>query len=75
MLKKLSHEDYTVGWICPLEVEQIAALEMLDEEQSVCLSRQWITTCIAWETLLGITSSLRDYINQAIARRLQSSPR
>jgi nucleoside phosphorylase len=27
-----SHEDYTVGWICPLEVEQIAALEMLDEE-------------------------------------------
>jgi nucleoside phosphorylase len=32
MSKKLSHEDYTVGWICPLEVEQIAALEMLDEE-------------------------------------------
>jgi nucleoside phosphorylase len=32
MPKKLSHEDYTVGWICPLEVEQIAALEMLDEE-------------------------------------------
>ncbi|KAH7142703.1 ankyrin repeat protein [Dactylonectria estremocensis] len=32
MLKKLSHDDYTVGWICPLEVEQIAALEMLDEE-------------------------------------------
>jgi hypothetical protein len=32
MLKKLSHEDYTVGWICLLEVEQIAALEMLDEE-------------------------------------------
>jgi nucleoside phosphorylase len=30
--KKLSHEDYTVGWICPLEVEQIAAMEMLDEE-------------------------------------------
>ncbi|KAF2675886.1 ankyrin repeat protein [Lentithecium fluviatile CBS 122367] len=30
--KKLNHEDYTVGWICPLEVEQIAALEMLDEE-------------------------------------------
>jgi nucleoside phosphorylase len=27
-----SHEDYTVGWICPLEVEQTAALEMLDEE-------------------------------------------
>ncbi|KAF4613399.1 hypothetical protein G7Y89_g15488 [Cudoniella acicularis] len=32
MSKKLSHEDYTVGWICPLEVEQIAAMEMLDEE-------------------------------------------
>jgi nucleoside phosphorylase len=30
--KKLSREDYTVGWICPLEVEQVAALEMLDEE-------------------------------------------
>jgi hypothetical protein len=29
--KKLSHEDYTVGWICPLEVEQTAALEMLDK--------------------------------------------
>jgi len=27
-----SHKDYTVGWICPLEVEQTAALEMLDEE-------------------------------------------
>jgi nucleoside phosphorylase len=32
MSKKLTHDDYTVGWICPLEVEQIAALEMLDEE-------------------------------------------
>jgi nucleoside phosphorylase len=32
MSKKLNREDYTVGWICPLEVEQIAALEMLDEE-------------------------------------------
>jgi hypothetical protein len=30
--KMLQHEDYTVGWTCPLEVEQIAALEMLDEE-------------------------------------------
>jgi nucleoside phosphorylase len=30
--KRLNHEDYTIGWICPLEVEQIAALEMLDEE-------------------------------------------
>ncbi|KAJ6109990.1 ankyrin repeat protein [Penicillium sp. IBT 16267x] len=32
MSKKLSHTEYTIGWICPLEVEQIAALEMLDEE-------------------------------------------
>jgi nucleoside phosphorylase len=31
-MKRLSCEDYTVGWICPLEVEQIAALEMLDED-------------------------------------------
>jgi hypothetical protein len=31
MLKKLTLGDYTVGWICPLEVEEIAALEMLDE--------------------------------------------
>lgn len=29
---RLKHEDYTVGWICPLEVEQIVAIEMLDEE-------------------------------------------
>ena len=28
----LSHDDYTVAWICPLEVEQIAAMEMLDKE-------------------------------------------
>lgn len=32
MSKKLDHEKYTVGWICPLEVEQIAALSMLDEK-------------------------------------------
>lgn len=29
---KTTHGDYTVVWICPLEVEQIAALEMLDDE-------------------------------------------
>jgi hypothetical protein len=34
MSKKLIHGDYMVGWICPLEVEQIAALEMLDEEHA-----------------------------------------
>ena len=26
------YQDYTVGWICALEVEYLAALEMLDEE-------------------------------------------
>jgi nucleoside phosphorylase len=31
-LKRLSRDSYRVGWICPLEVEQIAAMEMLDEE-------------------------------------------
>jgi nucleoside phosphorylase len=31
MKRKLKREDYAVGWICPLEVEQIAALQMLDE--------------------------------------------
>ena len=30
--KRLSHGDYTVGWICPLKVEKVAALEMLDED-------------------------------------------
>ncbi|RHZ45743.1 uncharacterized protein CDV56_101041 [Aspergillus thermomutatus] len=30
--EKFTHEDYTVGWVCPLEIELIAALEMLDEE-------------------------------------------
>ncbi|THX55134.1 WD40 repeat-like protein [Aureobasidium pullulans] len=29
--RKLDHDDYLIGWICPLEVEQIAALRMLDE--------------------------------------------
>ncbi|KAL0939237.1 NB-ARC and TPR domain protein [Colletotrichum truncatum] len=32
MAKQLNHAAYTVAWICPLEVEQIAAMEMLDEE-------------------------------------------
>jgi nucleoside phosphorylase len=32
MSKELNHENYAVGWICPLEVEQIAALSMLDEK-------------------------------------------
>ena len=27
-----SHESYRLAWVCPLEVEQIAAVEMLDEE-------------------------------------------
>lgn len=29
--KKLDHGHYTIGWICPLEVEQVSAVVMLDE--------------------------------------------
>ncbi|KXJ85087.1 ankyrin repeat protein [Microdochium bolleyi] len=32
MMVRLRREDYTVGWVCPLEVEQIAALHMLDTQ-------------------------------------------
>ncbi|KAJ5467196.1 Ankyrin repeat protein [Penicillium sp. IBT 31633x] len=32
----LSRDAYQVGWICPLEVEQIVAMDMLDEEHA-CL--------------------------------------
>ncbi|KAL1859878.1 hypothetical protein Plec18167_006350 [Paecilomyces lecythidis] len=35
MVPKLSHGDYTVAWICPLQIEQIAALHMLDEEHEI----------------------------------------
>ncbi|OJJ46466.1 hypothetical protein ASPZODRAFT_66090 [Penicilliopsis zonata CBS 506.65] len=31
-LRRLNHDAYKVGWICALEIEQIAAMEMLDEE-------------------------------------------
>lgn len=31
-IRCLNHDAYRVGWICPLEVEQIAAMAMLDEE-------------------------------------------
>lgn len=31
-LRKLEHDDYTVGWICALNVEHVAAQELLDEE-------------------------------------------
>ena len=30
--RRLNYNAYRVGWICPLEIEQIAAMEMLDEE-------------------------------------------
>jgi nucleoside phosphorylase len=30
--RRLDPSAYRVGWICPLEVEQIAAMAMLDEE-------------------------------------------
>ncbi|KAJ5082083.1 Ankyrin repeat protein [Penicillium argentinense] len=29
---RLNHNAYEVAWICPMEVEQIAAMEMLNEE-------------------------------------------
>src|SRR5436190_5971587 len=29
---RLSHQDYTVGWICALSTELTAAMAMLDEE-------------------------------------------
>ncbi|OLN92295.1 hypothetical protein CCHL11_01356 [Colletotrichum chlorophyti] len=32
MTQERNRDDYKVAWICPLEVEQIAAMEMLDEE-------------------------------------------
>ncbi|THZ16932.1 WD40 repeat-like protein, partial [Aureobasidium pullulans] len=33
--KKPTHEDYVVGWICPMRVEYTAALLMLDEEHEI----------------------------------------
>jgi len=30
--KALGHRDYTIGWICALQIEVAAALAMLDEE-------------------------------------------
>jgi nucleoside phosphorylase len=32
MAPKLRHDEYTVGWVCALDVELAAAQEMLDEE-------------------------------------------
>ncbi|PYH90696.1 purine and uridine phosphorylase [Aspergillus ellipticus CBS 707.79] len=32
--KTFTHANYTVGWICPLQIELVAALEMLDEEHA-----------------------------------------
>lgn len=37
--RKYTHHDYTVAWICPLEVELIAALEMLDYDSHPKLSQ------------------------------------
>ena len=34
VLKQLTHEDYTVGWICALALELTAARAMLDEEHA-----------------------------------------
>lgn len=30
--KRLKYDDYTVAWLCPIVVEQFAALAMLDEK-------------------------------------------
>src|ERR1700744_1819241 len=30
--RRLSHDEYTVGWVCALPIELAAAQEMLDEE-------------------------------------------
>ena len=30
-LKKLTHDAYTIGWVCALHKEQTAAIAMLDE--------------------------------------------
>ncbi|PMD62017.1 purine and uridine phosphorylase, partial [Hyaloscypha bicolor E] len=34
MLSTLRYEDYTIGWICALQVEVLAAMFMLDEKHS-----------------------------------------
>lgn len=34
MARQLRPEDYTVGWVCALPVEMVAAQEMLDEEHA-----------------------------------------
>ncbi|GAB1199721.1 hypothetical protein APSETT444_009078 [Aspergillus pseudonomiae] len=38
MARRLSHHDYTVGWVCTLPDELTAAQEMLDEEHQNLLS-------------------------------------
>ncbi|KNG79980.1 kinesin light chain [Aspergillus nomiae NRRL 13137] len=38
MARRLSHHDYTVGWVCALPDELTAAQEMLDEEHQNLLS-------------------------------------
>src|SRR3569833_1250680 len=32
MARRLAREDYTVGWVCALEIELAAAQDMFDEE-------------------------------------------
>ncbi|KAF2399728.1 hypothetical protein EJ06DRAFT_530524, partial [Trichodelitschia bisporula] len=35
--RRLRHEDYTIGWICALDIELAAPRKMLDEEhQPLC---------------------------------------
>lgn len=38
--RQLSHEKYTIGWVCALSLEQTAAIHMLDERhKSLCNSK------------------------------------
>jgi hypothetical protein len=46
--RKLRREEYTVGWICPLEVEQTAALEMLDDEHKRLFQRPTDYNVYSW---------------------------
>lgn len=75
MLKKPTHDDYTVGWICPLEVEQIAALEMLDEEHERLPQALSDHNVYNLGASPGIILLSLDSTNQVITPQLRSSPR
>ncbi len=70
-----SHEDYTVGWICPLEVEQTAALEMLDEEHEHLPKPPTDHNVYSLEVSAVITLSSPGCINQVTTRWLRLLPK